>query len=274
MPLAAGYSPEELERLRGLATRFLYEKSIEGARGLTLEPGMRAMLAVQASVPVLNLGLGWYRGWVSVVVYPDEFLARHEYVDEAGVVHQVERELSGESWPEGPVILSWSDIVAGAEGGEWGNVVLHELAHKLDLLNGEANGMPPLHREMPIRPWTEAFTRAYTDFCDRVDRGALVPLDEYAAEDPGEFFAVLSEAFFLHPHDLRDTYPEVYEQLARFYRQDPAGRLEKLSPAMPEGARGSPSPPAPSAATARCPAAPRRRPPAPGAGSGRSRRWR
>jgi hypothetical protein len=226
LPLLARYPEADLERLRRLTGRFLYAKAIHGAGGLELDPGMRRLIAVQACVPILGLGLDWYRGWVSVIVYPDEFVARHEWVDEAGVVHEADRELSGESWPEGPAVLAWSDVVAGAEGEEWGNVVVHEMAHKLDLLNGEANGMPPLHPEMSRPGWTRAFSEAYADFCRRVAREQRVAFDDYGADDPGEFFAVLSEAFFLHPHDVRETYPEVYAQLLAFYRQDPAARLE------------------------------------------------
>ena len=230
MPLLAGYGPGELAQLRALTARFLYEKAIQGAGGLELDDPMRRLVAVQACVPVASLGLEWYRGWVSVIVYPDEFVAPHEWTDEDGVVHRAERELSGESWPQGPVVLSWSDVLLGAWGEEWGNVVVHEMAHKLDLLNGEANGMPPLHRGMSPQAWSAAFTSAYEDFCARVDRDEDLAFDEYAADDPGEFFAVVSEAFFLHPHDVREEYPQVYAQLTAFYRQDPAARAEAQPP--------------------------------------------
>ncbi len=225
LPLLDGYTPDELAQLRALATEFLRQKTFHGAGGLEVDDGMRRLVAVQACVPILHLGLDGYRGWVSVVLYPDEFVAHHEWVDEDGVVHEAERELSGESWAEGPAIFSWADVEKGADGAEWGNVILHEMAHKLDLLNGEANGMPPLHPGMSPTAWTAAFASGYEDFWHRVERGEEVPFDDYAADDPGEFFAVLSEAFFLHPHDVREAYPDVYDQLAVFYRQDPAARL-------------------------------------------------
>ena len=104
-------------------------------------------------------------------------------------------------------------------------VIVHEMAHKLDLLNGEANGMPPLHAGMSRSAWTAAFSSAFEDFSERVERGEEVLIDDYAADDPGEFFAVMSEAFFLHPRDVREAYPEVYGQLEAFYRQDPGLRL-------------------------------------------------
>jgi len=104
-------------------------------------------------------------------------------------------------------------------------VVIHECAHKLDLLNGVANGMPPLHPEMVLTAWTEAFTVAYDALCQCLDGGWEPPIHSYAAESPAEFFAVVSEAFFEVPAVLRTAYPAVYAQLRAYYRQDPALRL-------------------------------------------------
>ena len=95
-------------------------------------------------------------------------------------------------------------------------------------INGDANGMPPLHRDMSRRAWTRAFTDAYEELCDRVDAGEPLPFDDDAAEDPGEFFAVLSEAFFMTPHVVEEIYPAVYAQLSSFYRQDPVRRLANI----------------------------------------------
>jgi Mlc titration factor MtfA (ptsG expression regulator) len=213
----------ERARLRELVALFLHEKSIHGAGGMVLDDTVRLAIAVQACMLVLNLGLESYRGWVEIIVYPDEFVAEYEYVDEAGVSHNVHEPISGESWLRGPVILSWADAEEAGRGTSY-NVVIHEFAHKLDMLNGEANGFPPLHADMAREAWADAFTSAYADFCDRVDSGIDVELDEYAAETPAEFFAVMSEAFFECPRVVRRAYPEVYAQLAQFYRQDPLAR--------------------------------------------------
>jgi Mlc titration factor MtfA (ptsG expression regulator) len=217
-------SPEERARLRDWVVLFLDEKTIAGAGGLVVRDEMRVCIAAQACMLILNLDLDYYRGWVEVIVYPDEFVAEYEYTDEDGVVHRVREPISGESWQRGPVILSWAD--AGGEASARGyNVVLHEFAHKLDMLNGEANGFPPLHPGMDAAEWTRAFAAAYDDFCARLQRREPTALDDYAAESPGEFFAVLSEAFFETPRAVLEEYPDVYRQLALFYRQDPAARL-------------------------------------------------
>lgn len=225
IPLLAGLEANEHERLRGLAEGFLSTKRIECVdASLELAERHYYALAAQACLPVLNLGLDWYAGFVSIVVYPDEFFPTREYVDEAGVVHVVREELAGEAWLQGPVILSWADIVDPPHGGGF-NLVVHEFAHKLDMRNGAANGMPPLHRGMDRRRWTEAFTAAYEDLCQRVDRDEPTDIDPYATTDPAEFFAVLSEYFFDAPGLVQDHYPRVYALLAEFYRQDPASRL-------------------------------------------------
>ena len=183
---------------------------------------MRVVIALQACVLILNLDYDWYSGWESVIVYPDEFVTDYEYVDEAGVVHRVNDAMAGEALSHGPVLLSWADVEASADWhGAGMNLVVHEFAHKLDMLTGDADGAPPLHAGMLRERWHRVFTAAYEDFCKRVDAGEDTAIDPYASEAPAEFFAVGSEVFFAEPELLAEEYPEVYAQLAEFYRQDP-----------------------------------------------------
>jgi Mlc titration factor MtfA (ptsG expression regulator) len=221
LPFLRGLSEAERERLRQSVILFLHHKSIHGAGGLKLDSEMQLLIAAQACIPILNLDIDYYRGWVEVIVYPDEFVPRFEYSDEAGVVHTQREPHAGEAWLQGPVILSWADVAPSASGV---NVVVHEFAHKLDMLNGDANGFPPLHRNMTREAWSRAFGSAYADFCRRVEAGHEDAIDPYAAESPAEFFAVLSEVFFETPRAVIELYPQVYDQLKLFYRQDPAAR--------------------------------------------------
>ena len=169
-PFTRVLSADELARLRELVILFLHEKGIHGAAGMTVRDEARVAIAVQACMLILNLGPEYYRGWVEIIVYPDEFVAEYEYVDEAGVAHRVEKPMTGESWERGPVILSWADAQEGGRGSAY-NVVIHEFAHKLDMLNGQANGFPPLHAGMSRSRWSGAFAGAYQDFCGKVDSG-------------------------------------------------------------------------------------------------------
>ncbi|HRX71889.1 MAG TPA: zinc-dependent peptidase [Candidatus Competibacteraceae bacterium] len=223
LPVLKRLNAIERERLRDLATLFLHEKALDLAGGLEETPEMGLLIAAQACLPVLNLGLDYYQGWSSLILYPEGFLTHHEYTDSSGLVHRFHRPLIGEAWERGPVILSWADIIDSLDRPGL-NVVIHEMAHKLDMLTGPVNGLPPLHQGMPVRNWSRDFNEAYQRLCQDVDRGQPTALDPYAAENPGEFFAVLSETFFETPERVSGTYPQVYEQLKAFYRQDPLNR--------------------------------------------------
>ncbi|MBA2689284.1 MAG: zinc-dependent peptidase [Burkholderiales bacterium] len=222
-PLFDGLTDGELSRLKDLAVLLLREKDIHGAAGQAIDDNVRITIAAQACLPILNLGLDYYKGWIEVIVYPEQFVPLREYVDEAGVVHQTRHPLAGESWLGGPLILSWEDA-SYVDDGAGVNVVIHEFAHKLDMLNGDVNGFPPLHADMRRERWASAFSAAYDGFCSAVDRGEEPRIDPYASESPAEFFAVMSEAFFEIPVVLKKQYPDVYAQLALFYRQDPVRR--------------------------------------------------
>jgi hypothetical protein len=211
---------EETHKLQELALLFLSEKQFSAGAGLALTDRVRLSIAAQACLPILELGLDWYAGWTGIVVYPYDFRVRRTEVDEDGVVHEWDDELAGEAMPGGPVVLSWD---AAAHDPAM-NVVIHEFAHKLDMLDGVVDGVPPLHRGMDRAAWRGAFGEAYEGFCDALERGRDTWLDPYASEHPSEFFAVISEAFFRDPGETRRRYPQVYEQLKSFYRQDPASR--------------------------------------------------
>lgn len=221
-PLLARLDTESERRLRDLTLLFLHEKNFEAAGGLVLDDSMKVRIAVLACLLILELGIDSYDGFVSVIVYPDEFLVRdREYVDEDGVVHSSDDVLSGEAWEQGPVILAWKEVEASGHGDGF-NVVAHEFAHKLDLLDGSFDGMPPLHAEMRAKDWIAAFQSAYEDLHARLERDEDTWLDPYAAEEPAEFFAVCSEMFFDVPEEFRAEYPALYAQLSAFYKQDPA----------------------------------------------------
>jgi MtfA peptidase len=238
-----GLAAADDARLRALAERFIARKHFSGTHGLEVTDRMQVEIAAQACILVLELGDAWYEGWSEIIVYPAQFAPEREIVDEAGVVHVTNDPMAGEAWLGGPVVLSYEDVALTADEQQrvaGYNVVIHEFAHKLDMRNGDPNGHPPLHEDMRSRDWKAAFVAAYEDFSARVDaaeslperrvQAALdaLPIDPYAAESAGEFFAVASEAFFETPALLADAYPLVYGQLRLFYRQDPLARLRRL----------------------------------------------
>ena len=219
-----GLSTDELQRLHEDVRIFLHDKEFSGAHNLEINDEMMISIALQACLMTLNIGVERYASWHGIIIYPDEFVPNHQYVDEAGVIHTDRRPMTGMARSDGPVILSWADTqTAFAQDGV--NVVIHEFAHKLDMQNGDANGFPPLHKEMNSRAWQKSFAAAYSDFCKRVDANEDTAIDPYATENPGEFFAVLSEVFFEMPQIIVEEYPAVYEQMKLFYRQDTLMRL-------------------------------------------------
>jgi Mlc titration factor MtfA (ptsG expression regulator) len=226
LPFLAGLSADEERRLKELAVVFIAEKQFTPVRGLVLSDDDRVEIALQACLPVLELGLDWYHGWVGIVVHPSDFKVQRAQTGDDGVVHEWDDELAGESWPGGPVVLSWEaleDAGSVAEGGA--NVVIHEFAHKLDMLAGDADGVPPLPSREARERWIEVFDAAFDRFCNEVDAGKKTFLDPYAAEHEAEFFAVASEAFFESPNALKRDFAPLYELFMGFYKQDPAKRL-------------------------------------------------
>jgi Mlc titration factor MtfA (ptsG expression regulator) len=216
-----GLSEEETARLKQLVLIFLAEKEMHGAHGFKLEDETRLSIAAQACLPILNLGLDLYNGWVGVIVYPGEFRVRKEETDDNGIVHTFDEELAGEAWPGGPVILSWEDVSLAERGY---NVVIHEFAHKIHMDGSGDPDFPAAGAGMDAAKWRAVLEETYERFCGEVDAGQPTFIDAYAAEHPAEFFAVMSEAFFTESAVLARDWPELYAQLALFYRQDPAGR--------------------------------------------------
>jgi Mlc titration factor MtfA (ptsG expression regulator) len=228
-PFLAIYSKDEIARLRQKVVLFLSAKGIFGAQGHEVTPFQRTVIAAQACVLVLNLDLELYDDFENVIVYPGEFVPRHEWEDEYGVVHRDDEPLAGEAMPRGPVVLSWPDVEASADWEHEGiNLVLHEFAHKLDMRDGVANGCPPLPADISPLHWQQTLQEAFDDFAQRVDGGEETAIDPYASEDPAEFFAVLSEVFFADPMLLHGEYPPVYQLMRKFYRQDPVSRVKLL----------------------------------------------
>lgn len=230
LPFLDHYDAATLARLRELTTLFLVEKSIvsgatSGEHVLEVTPHMRILIAVQACLLILGRGASVmeamtdFEGWENVVVYPGDFPRTYDFEDEAGVVHTLDEPIAGESWYGGPVLLSWPAVEAGYDESGMA-LVIHEFAHKIDMLDGEVDGIPPL-AGAAREAFKREVTAAYEDFCRRVDEGEDTAIDPYAAELIDEFFAVSCEVFFAEPELLLDEYPAYFSQLQSYFRVDP-----------------------------------------------------
>ena len=216
----------ELAHLGELIQRFVHTNSWEHARGFVVTDEMKVVVAAQASLLVLELGLEWLGDVSSIILHPSTIVLGGEH---AGPVPGVRTDepvaLLGEAHFRGPVLIAWDTAryqAAHPRSGQ--NVVIHEFAHHLDMLSGTVDGTPPMDDEALRSRWIEVCTAEYA-----IANGFHTDtvLRDYAATDPGEFFAVAAEAFFTRPVAFRDAKPDLYGVLAEFLRQDPAARAER-----------------------------------------------
>ena len=210
---------EQRRRLVGDTDRLMSELRWEAARDFELDDEVRSTIAAHAALLTLELGLDCYRDVSSVIVHPTTFERHGEHGIGGGLVSDDPIALLGEANHRGPILIAWDTAAREARHPEHGhNVVFHEFAHHLDMLDGWVDGTPPLPDDESRRRWIEVCTDAF-ERLRRGDTGGV--LDGYGSVDPGEFFAVATEVFFARPAALQRARPELYSVLADFYRLDP-----------------------------------------------------
>jgi Mlc titration factor MtfA (ptsG expression regulator) len=199
------------------------EKPFIGCAGLVITDEVRVLIAAQAALLLLHRPAGYFANLRQILVYPGAFVVERSQPDELGLTHETRRALSGESWEQGQILLSWDDVLAGAaDPADGHNVVIHEFAHQLDQERGRANGAPWLGRREGYVNWARVLSGEYAALQRQLARGEAPPvIDAYAATSPAEFFAVVSEHFFEQPAALAAAHPALYAEFARCYRTDP-----------------------------------------------------
>lgn len=222
MPAFAAMPADLQLQLKKHVQVLLADKPFIGCAGLEITDEMRVLIAAQACLLLLNRRNGGFDRLRQVLVYPGAFVVQRSESDGAGLAHEGRRTLSGESWQHGQVILSWADVLAGAaDPGDGHNVVIHEFAHQLDQESGPANGAPWLGRRERYARWAQVLGDEFAALRQRLAQGVPGLIDAYAAHDPAEFFAVVSEHFFEQPAALAHAHPALYAEFARYYRVDP-----------------------------------------------------
>lgn len=208
---------------------FISEKAFIGCAGLQVTEEMRVVIAAQACLLVMNRSMQHYDHVRQILVYPGSFLVQRTVTDDIGLQSDQRQALSGESWSQGQVILSWLDVLEGAAVSDDGrNVVLHEFAHQLDQENGAAQGAPlPSAGDTQHNPqrWKQVLSQAYDHLQGQVQRGEQGLFNHYGAQSPAEFFAVVTEVFFEQGALMAEHYPALYQELGGYYKVDPASWL-------------------------------------------------
>jgi MtfA peptidase len=222
VPFAAKLGEADRAELEGLVRIFLAEKAFEGCGGLELTEEIRVTIAVQACFLLLHRETDMYPGVDAILVYPSAYRAPTQRND-GGVVIESNQTRLGESWTRGVVVLAWDHVKSGAlRPSDGHNVVLHEFAHQLDSEGGAMDGAPDLGARERYGSWAQVLGHEFADLSRRLHTGRPSDIDAYGATSPAEFFAVITEMFFERPHAMKDHHPQLYDELAAFYRQDPA----------------------------------------------------
>ena len=224
----------ERTHLRSLVQVFIAEKQWDGCGGLELTDEIQVTIAGLACLLLLGLDHMLYSNVKMICVYRSTVVAPGQRsVDPSGIAMQgPEVPIYGQAILRGPVVLVWDAVLRGAHHPERGhNVVYHEFAHKLDMLDGCVNGTPPLAERAQYERWVAVCTREYQELRRCASTGKRTLLDAYGSTNPGEFFAVITECFFDKPLQMKRRHQELYSLLQEFYRQDPAAREARHSPA-------------------------------------------
>jgi Mlc titration factor MtfA (ptsG expression regulator) len=232
VPLTRNLAPSDFERLLKLVQLFLAKKRFEAAGGLVLTEEMRLTVAAQACLLLVWRDTGLFPGLRTVLLYPHAVVPRYVEPSHSTMTVQSERRrvpVLGQSWSSGVVILSWDSTQHGAfDPADGKNVVLHEFAHQLDQETGLADGVPVGLPLSAIKPWAETLERRYKQLKKARVTGSRTVLDKYGAKNEAEFFAVVTEAFFEKPRQLRARKPDLYRLLSSFYGVDPAGGMRHV----------------------------------------------
>ena len=202
IPVLANLLHEEQSKLIQLAERFLQQKRLVPLQGFELDPLKNSRIA--------------------------PFIVDDEWEDDIGLVHNQRMVQSGQSWQQGPIILNWLDIQDSFDASGF-NLIIHEVAHKLDTRNGDRASGVPLIPLREVAGWEHDLHAAMENIQDEIDLvgESAASIDAYAATDPAECFAVLSEYFFSAPELFAPRFPALWQRFCQFYQQDPLQRLRQ-----------------------------------------------
>lgn len=222
-------SDAERAKLRTLIQVFIAEKNWEGAGGLILTDEIRVTVSAQACLLLLGLPHNYYQNVESIIVYPSTVVPPQRklgFFENASAPVEFSQPIIGQAMLQGPVVIIWDATLQGGRHPELGhNVIYHEFAHKLDMLDGAADGTPPLRDRAEYRDWVKTCSSVYLRLRHDAERGKKSFLNAYGATNEAEFFAVATEQFFDQPRLMIKHAPELYRVLKEYYRQDPVLRL-------------------------------------------------
>ncbi len=219
---------DEKHRLEQLLQVFVAEKTFIGCNGLEMVDEIRVVIAADACMLILGLPHNLYGKLETILVYPSTVVVpppKAGVFTQSPLFERSETPISGQAFINGPVILVWDEVKRESRHPETGhNVVYHEFAHYLDMLDGRADGTPELRSREQYRMWAEVFAAEFLALRRKLKAGEKTFFDSYGATNEAEFFAVATEYFFDQPVKMQKNHKALYDVLAGFYQQDTAER--------------------------------------------------
>ncbi|MDG2055641.1 MAG: M90 family metallopeptidase [Phycisphaerales bacterium] len=220
---------DERQRLRGMAQVIIAEKYWEACGGQAINEEVQVTIAAQAALLLLGMEHDFFPNVQSILVYPGAYVQQQRDMWSQGPTSDSSSNL-GEAWFRGPVVLSWADAKQnGQHLGTGHNLVIHEFAHKLDMLSGYVDGTPPQRKKEDYQRWHQVMTEAFQQLCRAVEQGRQTVLRPYGATNVGEFFAVCTEAFFFNPIAMQSQHSDLYDVMRVYYGQDTAERFKRVA---------------------------------------------
>ena len=228
LPFYQGLDEEEKKHLLSITCVIVDNKIWSGMDGFDVTDEVKVTIAAQAALPLLRIEHQFYRGVDEILIHPTTYKVSTRNIGPGGVVVEGKTEVLGTAHSDiNIVVLSWQSARQGGTNWEDGrNVVIHEFAHKLDMLDDYVDGTPPINCRDQYAAWVRIMTKEYEELVSVDKKGKKTVLSKYGATNPAEFFAVSTEAFFEKPRQIRKKHPELYEQLRAYFNQDPAARLD------------------------------------------------
>ena len=225
VPFFARLSVPDQGELLGHVQVFLSEKRFEGCAGLEITDEIRVTIAAQACLLLLHRKSDYFPRLFTILVYPSAYLVDENRQIEEMIWEEGKVSRLGETARRmGTMVLAWDAAKSGAADPSDGkNLVVHEFAHQLDFENHAADGAPVLSSRDQQLSWAKVMRTEFASLRAADETGIPTLLDTYGATNPAEFFAVSTEAFFEQPCALRAEHPNLYNELGRFFRQDPVG---------------------------------------------------
>ncbi len=216
---------QEKARFEKQTQVFLATTRITGVQ-TEVDDATRLLVAASALIPVFGFSDWEYRNLGEVLIVPDAWQLQG---DPNQAVKPLQGTLLGSVQGfqnQHYMRLSKASLEQGfRDGADRQNVGIHEFAHMLDEADGVIDGLPKA--ALPpalLQPWAAVMKREIAAI-----QAGKSEINPYAATNEAEFFAVVTEYFFERPEKLQEHHPELYELLARAFRQSPKKRFLRFA---------------------------------------------